>query len=74
MGMVSLRLNTKEELFRSYARYTGKSLSELFKTALAEQIEDRFDYETGIQALKTFEKNPVTHSIDEIIKELEDDL
>lgn len=44
MGMVSLRLNTKEELFRSYARYTGKSLSELFKTALAEQIEDRFDY------------------------------
>lgn len=75
MGMVSLRLNTaEEELFKSYAAHTGKTLSELFKTALIEQIEDKLDYEAGIRALKEFEKNPVTHSIDDIIKELEDEL
>lgn len=75
MGMVSLRLNTaEEELFRSYAVHTGKTLSELFKTALAEQIEDQLDYDIGIRALKEFEKNPVRHSIDDVIKELENEL
>lgn len=75
MGMVSLRLNNaEEELFRSYAVHTGKTLSELFKTALAEQIEDQLDYEVGIQALNRYNENPVKHSIDDIIKELEDDL
>lgn len=75
MAMVSLRLNdAEEELFRSYAVHTGKSLSELFKTALKEQIEDQLDYEKGIQALAQFEKHPVSHSIDDVIAELENDL
>ncbi|MBF0819036.1 type II toxin-antitoxin system RelB family antitoxin [Streptococcus acidominimus] len=75
MGIVSLRLNSaEEELFRSYAVYTGKTLSELFKTALAEQIEDELDYAIGVQALEEFEKNPVIHSIDDIIEELENEL
>lgn len=79
MAMVSLRLNSaEEELFRSYATHTGKTLSELFKTALAQQIEDQLDYETGIQALKRFEENPITYSIDDLIddliEELENDL
>lgn len=73
--MVSLRLNNaEEELFRSYAVHTGKTLSELFKTALAEQIEDQLDYEVGIQALNRYNENPVKHSIDDIVKELENDL
>lgn len=75
MGIVSLRLNSaEEELFRSYATHTGKTLSELFKNALVEQIEDKLDYEAGIRALKEFEKNPITHSIDDIIEELENEL
>ncbi|MDV5974018.1 hypothetical protein FMV2238Y02_13110 [Streptococcus canis] len=75
MGMVSLRLNSaEEELFRSYAIHTGKTLSELFKTALAEQIEDQLDYETGIKALAHFKENPIKYSIDDVIKELEDEL
>ena len=61
MSIVSLRLNkNEEELFKSYSIHTGKTLSELFKTALAEQIEDQLDYETGIKALNEFKKNPVT--------------
>ncbi|AIG43778.1 TPA: translation repressor RelB [Streptococcus suis] len=75
MGIVSLRLNdAEEEIFRSYAIHTGKSLSELFKTALAEQIEDQLDYEIGIKTLKKFQENPVTHSIDDVLAELEDGL
>lgn len=75
MGIVSLRLNeTEEEIFRSYAIHTGKSLSELFKSALIEQIEDQLDYEIGIKALKKFQENPVTHSIDDVLAELEDGL
>lgn len=75
MGIVSLRLNAaEEELFKSYAIHTGKTLSELFKTALAEQIEDQLDYEAGIKALHKFQANPVTHSIDDVIKELENGL
>lgn len=75
MSVVSLRLNEEENnLFRTYSRHTGKSLSELFKSALANQIEDELDYDTGIKALKDFEKNPITYSIDDLILELENDL
>ncbi|MBP2014716.1 type II toxin-antitoxin system RelB family antitoxin [Anaerococcus degeneri] len=75
MSVVSLRLNEEENnLFKSYSKHTGKSLSELFKTALASQIEDELDYETGLKALEDFEKNPVTYSIDDLILELENDL
>lgn len=75
MVTVSLRLNEKEEeLFRSYATHTGKTLSELFKSSLLEQIETQLDYEIGVQALKKFDKNPVTHSIDDVITELENDI
>ena len=69
MGIVSLRLNeTEEEIFRSYAIHTGKSLSELFKSALIEQIEDQLDYEIGIKALKKFQENPVLS--DDALKQL----
>ena len=75
MSVVSLRLNEEENnLFRTYSKHTGKSLSELFKSALANQIEDELDYETGIKALKDFEKNPISYSIDDLILELENDL
>lgn len=75
MSVVSLRLNEEENnLFRTYSRHTGKSLSELFKSALANQIEDEFDYDTGIKTLKDFEKKPITYSIDDLILELENDL
>lgn len=75
MSVVSIRLNEEENnLFRTYSKHTGKSLSELFKSALANQIEDELDYETGIKALKDYEKNPVTYSIDNLILELENDL
>lgn len=75
MSVVSLRLNEEEnKLFKTYSKHTGKSLSELFKSALAEQIEDELDYEIGIKALENFKENPKTYSIDDLILELENDL
>lgn len=75
MSVVSLRLNDEEnKLFKTYSKHTGKSLSELFKSALVEQIENELDYETGLKALKDFNKDPITHSIDDLIMELENDL
>lgn len=75
MSVVSIRLNKDEEdLFKGYANLTGKTLSELFKTALAEEIEDRLDYEIGVESLKEFEKDPITYTIDELIESYSDDL
>ncbi len=75
MSIFSLRLSdTEEKLFKGYATFTGQTLSELFKTALKEKIEDKIDYEIGIKALENFEKNPITHSIEDVIKEIEDEL
>ncbi|AMB99968.1 translation repressor RelB [Aerococcus urinaehominis] len=75
MSVVSLRLNEEEEkLFKGYSQQTGKTLSELFKTALAEEIETELDYEIGVQALEAYRQDPVSSSIGEFIKELENDL
>ena len=72
MSTISIRLNEEEKkLFKGYANFTGKKLSELFKTALAEQIEDEFDYKVGVKALEEFKKEPITYSFDEVVKELE---
>lgn len=72
MAMVSLRLNKEEEeYFRAYSKLTGKGLSELFKTALADQIEDEFDIKLAEEALEEYESDPVTYSLDEM-KEMYD--
>ncbi|CAM4100555.1 hypothetical protein AT575_07640 [Streptococcus penaeicida] len=36
-----------------------------------EEIEDQIDYELGIKSLKQYLENPVKHSIDDVIYELE---
>lgn len=71
MSTVSLRLNaTEEEFFKSYAVLTGKPLSELFKKALAEQIEDEYDLNIYQQAYKEYEKDTETISHADFKKEL----
>lgn len=75
MSIFSIRLTEAEEkLFKSYAAFTGKPLSELLKTALKEKIEDKIDYEIGRKALEKFNKNPLTHSIEDVIEEIENEL
>lgn len=64
----------RKKLFKSYASFTGKPLSELLKTALKEQIEDKLDYEIGIKALEEFEKDPIVYSIEDVIEEIKNKL
>ena len=44
MAVVSVRMNEEESrLFMSYAKLHGLSISEAYKRALLEKIEDEFD-------------------------------
>lgn len=67
MPVISLRLNKEEEIFfKNYAHFTGKSLSELFKNALAEEIENQLDYKLGVEGVQALEADGgQTYSITE---------
>lgn len=72
MTIISIYLNKDEDkLFRDYSAQSRKSLSELFKIALVNQIEDEFDYKLGIKALESFNNNSIAYKIDDLISELE---
>ena len=67
MAVSSVRMSEEEErLFRSYCQLHGISISEAFKRALMEKIEDEFDLAEFEIALKEFEENPVTHTLEEL--------
>ena len=67
MSVTSVRTNDEESvLFKSYANLHGISLSEAFKQALIEKIEDEFDIADMETAVKKFEKNPKTYSLEEL--------
>lgn len=75
MTIISIYLNKDEDiLFRDYSAQSRKSLSELFKIALVNQIEDEFDYKLGIKALESFNNNSIAYNIDDLISELENDV
>lgn len=75
MTTISIRLNDKEkELFKSYSEFTGRTLSDLFKSSLAQHIEDELDYKTGLEALEQYKNNPIAYSIDDILMELENEI
>lgn len=68
---VSIRLNPEDEqLFKSYARTNNISLSELFRNAVFEKIEDEYDLAVYREALEEYKKNPVTYSYSEVCKML----
>ena len=72
MTIISIYLNKDEDkLFRDYSAQSRKSLSELFKIALVNRIEDEFDYKLGIKALESFNNNSIAYKIDDLISELE---
>ena len=69
MAVISVRMNEEESrLFMSYAKLHGLSISEAYKRALLEKIEDEFDAADLIEAAARFEKEPKTHSLDELRK------
>lgn len=71
MATFSIRVSEKEDkLVRSFAEVHGISLNDLFKEAVLEKIEDELDLKAYNKALEEYEKNPVTFTHDEVMKEL----
>lgn len=68
---VSLRLNKEDEkLIKQYALLKNASLSDLFRNALIEKIEDEYDLQAYKKAVEEYKKNPVTYTLEEVKKEL----
>ena len=69
---VSLRLNDSDsQLIKAYAEMNGISVSELLRKSVLERIEDEFDLKTYEKAMEEYRANPVTYSLEDVMKELE---
>ncbi len=68
---ISIRLNNQDEkLFKSYAKSKNMSLSQLFKNAVFEKIEDEYDLQVYREAIEEYNNNPKTYSHQEVCKML----
>ena len=66
---VSVRLNKEEEkLLKQYADLHGISVSEVIREAIFDKIENEFDMSVAENALHEYRKNPVTYTLEEVIK------
>ena len=70
--VISIRMTDEEkQLADAYARLNGCSLSEAIKRAYFERIEEEYDIALADAALREYEKNPKTYTLDELMKELD---
>ena len=68
---ISLRLNEEDAvLIRNYAAIHNISLSELFRQAVMEKIEEEYDLNAYEKAKAAYLSDPVSYSLDEVEKEL----
>ena len=68
---ISLRINDEDtQLIKSYASLHNISISELFRQAVMEKIEDEYDLCCYEKAMASFTADPVTYSLDEVESEL----
>jgi RHH-type rel operon transcriptional repressor/antitoxin RelB len=66
---ISIRLKEQDEkLFKSYAKTNNMSLSELFRSAVFEKIEDEYDLAIYREALEEYNNNPISYSHKEVCK------
>ena len=69
---VSVRLSQEEDsIIRNYARLNKISVSELFRRAVLEKIEDEIDLKAYEKAMEEYKKNPVTYTHEEVAKMLD---
>lgn len=68
---ISLRLNAEDALLvKDYARIHNISVSDLFRQAVLEKIEDEYDLKAYEKAIAEYRDDPETYSLDEVEKEL----
>lgn len=71
MITVSIEMSEEEaRMFEDYAKHhnVSVSVSDAMKSALSEKIEDEYDAVELIEAVEHFEKEPKTHSLEELRK------
>lgn len=70
--VISIRMTDEErKLAETYAKLKGTTLSDSIKKAYFEKIEDEYDIALAKEALKEYEKDPKTYSLDEMKELLE---
>ena len=70
--MISVRLdNNEEQLIKEYAKLHNISISELFRAAVIERIEDEYDLQAYNEARAKYIKNPITYTHEEVVRMLE---
>lgn len=68
---ISLRLNDEDtRLIKSYAALHNISLSELFRQAVMEKIEDEYDLQCYERAMKEYASDKTTYTLEEVEREL----
>lgn len=68
---ISLRLTEEDTtLIRKYAELHNISISELFRQAVMEKIENEYDLSAYEKAMAEYRADPVTYSLDDVEKEL----
>ena len=68
---ISLRLSQEDTLLiKKYAALHNISLSDLFRQAVLEKIEDDYDLQCYEKAMKLYESDCTTYTLDEVESEL----
>ena len=68
---ISVRLEDDDAaLIKKYAALHNISLSDLIRQTLIEKIEDEYDLSVYNRAMKEFQKDSTTYTLDEAEKEL----
>lgn len=68
---ISLRLNDEDtKLIKKYAEINNVSISELFRQAVIERIEDEIDLSAYKESMNEYNADPVTYSHEEVKKML----
>ena len=69
---ISVRLDDDDAaLIKKYAALHNISLSDLIRQTLIEKIEDEYDLAAYNHAMKEFQKDSTTYTLDEVEKELD---
>ena len=68
---ISLRLSEEDTaLVKNYAKLHNMSLSDLFRQAVMEKIEDEYDLGCYERAMASYLKDGVSYTLDEVEREL----
>ena len=71
MSTISLRLSEYEDnLIKNYAALRKMNISELIRQAVLERIEDEYDLQLYEKAMREYNKNSKTYTLNEIEQEL----